>query len=552
MAPSVSKTIDDGVMMSLDNTVWGSTVLPFDMPVSFPKEQWMLQQQIYQSQLSWYLGYDLAEYKDSDTSGKKLYRYPLHINSLRTLVRKHASVLFGEAPDGPYPLVKPLISPVDPFDVGQPANEEEIKLARKAEAILNNIWIDSGGRMIQMENGKFCQYLGGSVFHARYMPSMINQMRLPIRIMNIRPDQFLPVWANGNDPFDLLKAYVVRRIDAQTALMQYGIKVKSPMMGGLYMEEWGRETYSITIDDQPISEEIEGAGKISYKDVEHGFGRVPFFYIPHLKEGGNYGPSHVEDVVGLLKELNARLADTGDIVFNQATRERFGKNLRSGVKFVEASGLSYYDLGSATMDGKLDPEIKTETPPLMSDSLIHYIASLYEQFRREGFMTGVMDGEDEGSQRSALTLAFRMWPITAHTRDERTSWNEGLSRLNRFILEMLINKQKENSVIRQRLGAPLPDDLLLRVQVSQDWAPQIPRDLEQAVNTEVILHQEGLRSTLTSIEKLGDVRNPQEEIDRIKEEKEFEAEMAMKAKPAQQEGAPTKKEEPVATTGLNE
>jgi hypothetical protein len=103
----------------------------------------------------------------------------------------------------------------------------------------------------------------------------------------------------------------------------------------------------------------------------------------------------------------------------------------------------------------------------------------------------------------------------------------------------------------------IPLDFRKRLQMTQDWAPQIPRDREQLVNELVLRSQAGHCSLDFALEQYGDVRNIEEEKARIyadlKKRAEIAASAAALVKPATTagSGADTQIQKPVADSGLS-
>lgn len=81
-------------------------------------------------------------------------------------------------------------------------------------------------------------------------------------------------------------------------------------------------------------------------------------------------------------------------------------------------------------------------------------------------------GEDEGSQRSSLTLITRMFPIKSHIATERWLWTNGMHQLGRMALQMARIKQ-----IGDLKGLDVR-----AIAVTSKWAPMLPRDRAELVN----------------------------------------------------------------------
>lgn len=529
------------------------------VPTSFPMALWAMQTARYFEYWSWFNGQTLNEKQEIGTDGKTRMKYPLGINPVRNFARKHAAILLGEeAFDTPYPLVKTVVTPkpsvtdveVDDQDQAKTTvNSDDKKWAQISQNIVNNVWAQSNGRALQMENAVLSQFLGGCIFQLSWEPWRKDEYEIPIFIKNIPPDFFLPVWRT-DDYFDLLEAFVVYRIPSHVARELYGYEGQAHTYV-TYCEHWTRTKYSIYLDGQPISSGRTGA-EFLYKDVPNPFGIVPFVYIPHAREGNFYGSSIVEDIRGLVRELNARAADLGDSIKDTVHRKRYTRDLSVDPKPKQLDrGVFAINLGNTNITTKAQPDVWTEDPPVLSDGLASFPGYLWSQLLREGQMGDIAFGEDEGSQRSALTLAFRMWPSTAHARTERTFWTDGLNAIAKMILKMCVVKSRE-------LKLALPPDLLRRVQLSQDWLPQIPRDREQQVNEVVLRFQAGLLSPQKALEMLGDVRDIEAEIELIKDWQTFQASLQVQQEPGQngESGASggtaeTQITSPIATSGLS-
>lgn len=519
------------------------------LPSSFPMYLWNAQAQRYHEYWSWFTGDKLNEIRARTAQGDPILKFPLGVNPVRNFARKHASVLLGEETfETPRPLVRSRISALPPLDGSAPEDLDK-RLARIAGNIVNEVWIQSGGRGLQTENATLSQFLGGCVFQVSWQPQRTD-LRIPILIKSVMPDFFLPIWKN-DDPWNLLEAYVVYRLPGIVAKEQFGVNTDANKV--LYVEHWTRRAYSIYIDGQPITMQV-GKSRLALDNVPHPFGFVPFVYIPHLREGHFYGSSHVDDLAGLVKEFNARYADIGDSIRNSVHRKRYMRNVNGETKTRHiGEGVYATDLGKDTPTSKNPPDVFTEDPPTLANGLTEFPDKLWSQLMREGHVSDIAFGEDEGSQRSALTLAFRMWPTTSHSQMERSYWTDGLNLVARMVIRMVLTKIK-----RIPLAKDLAADTLARVSISQEWLPQIPRDREQQINEIILRFQAGLLSPQRAIEMLGDVDYVDEELELIKQWLQFQA--SIDAGPGGEdspgteggEGAKTNMQPVVANTGLED
>jgi hypothetical protein len=478
--------------------------------------------------------------------------FPLQMNPLHTAALLHRNALFGEVPDNGEPMVRTIAMPRRKPGQ-QEGPEEAAKLsAEKVSMILSMIWEQSNGRSVMLDAGYVSQALGGAVFQVTYEPRNLDLAQgLPVVFRQIEPEFFLPVYSMNNR-WDLLEARIGRRIDAYEAKEIYGVAIQGE--SGFYMEKWTRQRVDVTIDGQPVGLRFVIDGKVIEIPLsnEHGLGFVPFVYIPHDVVGQFYGVPLMHQLPNMLKELNGRAADVGDamrnaieriyVVTNADTADLRVKNLGNGIKVI-ATGRE--------MAGTQGKKIEHVPPPDLPQGTMEFLKFLERQTWHAMFTPSVAYGEDEGSQRSALTLAFRMWPLTSHIRAERSLWNDGLRALSRMALRMLMVKQTAPGFDVSE-GTPwrvMPEDLAHSLIF--DWAPMIPRDRESDQNLIILRHQEGLLSTETAIVMNGDVQDPKGEVEKINQEKKDEAELeakyAVKNQPGQPEGAISDKQPPVAT-----
>lgn len=521
--------------------------------LGLPITLWEEQTARYMDYWAWFTGARLDEAKGETKNGQKVSKFPLRINSVRNFARKHAALLFGEHPNSPQPFVQTKIKPAFALysdDEDDPPDEMKDR-GRFLEALVNQVWLQSDGRTIQQENGLLSQFLGGCAFQIKYQPWR-KDLLIPIRIESIIPDYILPIW-QSDDYYRLSECWIVYRISAQNIKAQHGITpVNTDRQWVTYVEHWTREKYSIYIDGEPlrasyrIPGEKESINRV-YKDLPNPFGFVPIVYIPRLREGSFYGPSIVPDIAGLVLELNGRMSDVGTIIMQTAHRKWIGRNITGNIKPKDfANGEEYNDLGMQNPAVNNPPELWPEDPPTLSNYITEFNKILWDQLLREANLTPIAFGEDEGSQRSALTLAIRFWPTTVIARMQRTFWEAGLNQLARYILDMIavwMEQDRTANVGGKRIKRYEYREYTLR----QDWLPIVPRDREQLVN-EVVLLGGGKQqmSTYRGLETLGDVEDIQEELDRIREEQEFDAKLQLEQKEAEMSI-----EKPVAESGAN-
>ena len=462
-----------------------------DIP-DFPHSEYADRQRIYGENESWYNGDALDETRMR--SGKEVDLYPVKINPLRAGVQKHTFSLFGEVEEDDQPLVSPKLVFVD---------DKQKKLAEEGEEILKQIWWESNGRAIQWQNGGLSQVYGGCVFQLAYDP-WDKLLSVPLRIETPHPKYFVGR-PSSSDMFRLKEAWIVKPISQEEAYENgYSGAFKSDKDVPWLIEHWTNLVYEAWINNQPVRR-FNGTEWFGVSGINP-FGFVPVVYIPHIRIDGFYGENMFDHVIGIVKELNLRVADFGDAVNTDAHAYMGMRNVQGSPDVIElAPGVNAINLGNSMSLAGNDsvPDLWDLRKERASEAMATLVDSLYDQYRRDAFIPKVADGEDEGSQRSGLTLAMRMLSLLWHTQSERVFWTTGLNLLNRMALRMLAEKESAKTGITI-------EHAILRIR--QDWSPVLPRDREMLVNEVVARMGANLGSPRTLLEILGDVPDPDQEI----------------------------------------
>lgn len=491
------------------------------VPAGFPIYLWQDQSSRYLKYWSWHTGEALEDIIGRTKDGRDVFRYPLKINPVRDFARKHAALLFGEVPDTPTPLVQTLIAPEPLFGTpSQKSKDTGVFLSN----FVNKVWTQSNGRSIQYENGSISQFLGGSVFQIKYQPWR-KDLLIPFTVKNIYPNYFLPLW-QSDDYSDLLECWVVYLVDPVMAKIQWGIEVQG-QRPVVYSEHWTKDHYTISVNSQPLEATYPNGQKINYKHQPNPFGLVPFVYIPRLREGSYYGSSLIPDIEGLAYELNARAADEGDAMRKTVHQKYTGTNITGEIKYrkLDENGNQFIDLGNTSPMNDETPEIKPLEPPKWDKSYSDHKEWLRGEMLRNANLGPIAYGEDEGSQRSALTLAFRMWPSTIIAKAQRTFWTDGMIQCAKYILRMA---QIKGIRVDNR---EIPADFEKTMSIVPQWLPMIPRDRE-ALNLEVANRlQSGSMSPEHALEVFADTPDKEAELKLIKDWLMFLAKVEASKKP---------------------
>ena len=474
----------------------------------FPYTEYQSRNAIYIENERWANGEILRE--TVNVNNKEVQRFPVEINPVPGVILKHAYALFGESNQDDRPLVYPRVLTKD---------KAKRDIAHEAEEMLYRVWWESNGRSIQFENGIMSQTYGGCVFQITY--DTLDPLRtVPLRIDNPHPKYFVGRPA-ANDMWRLQEAWIVKPVTVGEAA-QNGIDSSFITDDVAWqVEHYTTTTYETTINGQPIRRYVDG--EWMSLDGINPWGFVPIVYIPHIRMGSSfYGVNAFDGARGLVKELNRRVADFGDAISVDSHAYVGMRNVQGSPKVQQiAPNLFAVNVGGATnITGDADkPDLFEIKRPSASAPMQTLIDELNNEIRRAVNVPKVADGEDEGSQRSGLTLAMRMWPLVSHTNTERVFWTSGLDLLNRMILKMLSIKGEQNITI---------DHTVLRIK--ENWFPVLPRDREMTVNEAVSRMGSNLGSIDHLLGMLGDVDDIEEEkkliIEYLKQIAEIEAKAA--------------------------
>ena len=471
-----------------------------DIP-GFPFEVYTNQLSVYEEQENWFSGAALSD--QIATVGAATDLYPLRINPTISTVLKHAYMLFGETVNDGRPLVFPTMIPEDD-------SEEATKRAEAAEEAIYQLWWENNGRSLMFENGILSQIYGGCVFKASFVPWEWDKYggwrKIPIRIERVNPKSFVGRPMPG-DMFRLKEAWIVSDIPLEEAKKWgYTGVDDSPT----FVEYWSDTKHKMWINNQDVALPLaipDGGEQLAGTLIgdSNPFGFVPVVYIPHIRTGGFHGVNAFDHLKGIIKEINLRFGDYGDAVNEDSHVPLAMKNVvGSPVMKRVGEGIKVLDLGTSNnvTGNESDPDIFELHKGRASAAMGSLLGELISQYRRDSSVPAVAEGEDEGSQRSALTLATRFWPLTSHVGIERIFFGTGMDVFENYLLRMMAVKDiagitKQHSQLRMK----------------QSWAPMLPRDRE----AEVQEWQSRAQNNLGSVEHLLELTR---DVDDISDERE--------------------------------
>ncbi|MEM4217470.1 MAG: phage portal protein [Candidatus Methanomethylicaceae archaeon] len=380
--------------------------------------------------------------------------YPLRINVTRMMCLIHAQALLGQFVD------RVIDWEVVPRNDTALAKEE----ADFVLSVIDQVWSESLRDQLFAELALTMMRYGGCVIKVAADPQRISGVRVEL----VSPVHFFPRW-HPTDTSTLIECWVQYYITAKDAASLYGVQF--PSMGDndlvLYTERWDSASYEVFV----------GGKRIPDFSGQNPYGFVPFVYIPRLRSTGEfYGQSVIEDIMGLQDELNLRLADVGDRINYTAHPVRWVRNYRGKKDVLYIAPDHFIDLGTSIGD-QHDPEIGSLDAQPEPASTLNYIRFIWDLSRHSVMIPAVALGEDEGSQRSGLTLVLRMWPLVQSAKWTRVFLLSGLKQVNWMILGV----RRVRDPIDGRF--PSVQDVHLRVRdIIGRMAPILPRDRIDLIN----------------------------------------------------------------------
>jgi len=155
-------------------------------------------------------------------------------------------------------------------------------------------------------------------------------------------------------------------------------------------------------------------------------------------------------------------------------------------------------------------------------STFHFVNFLLDMTRQSSFTSPVAFGEDEGSQRSGVTLTLRLWPLLQQVKTTRIYWRTMLVMLNNMVLRMASQRDIEGAY----------DKALAQHAVLPNFSDLVPQDRQLLIDEIIRRAEQDFISPEEAIARFGvKAGTEQEELERIKRWMEFKAEQQAAAQP---------------------
>jgi hypothetical protein len=285
--------------------------------------------------------------------------------------------------------------------------------------------------------------------------------------------------------------------DSIQALRRYNVRLGSGESLHTVRERWTMDFYDVTVDEEQAywdpANRWPMSGPNPYKDPLSQQGIIPIEYFPRDRGGSFYGIPLGKNLTDLQNSFNERAADINDAVLD-ATHQHLFLTGRpqglSGLENLQRGRLNNLGMGHP---GGERPDVFAVKGGDIPTGTLEWMDELKGLGREAAMTPPVSYGQDEGSQRSALTLAFRMWPLSSAVRATRGFWTDSFNSLNRKVLIVANNKGGYNLREGQVEYETLPM-----------WSPMLPRDREGEINAVSVLMSAGTLSIRTAIGQIHD------------------------------------------------
>jgi hypothetical protein len=461
-------------------SVSGDGVSDFD-PQASPRAnaEWASMLATYSEAQSYFYG-DIFNKRVDPRSSDSPLMYPLKLNLVRMMCLTQASALWGQWED------ELLTFQCNPENESKSAKDR----AEQARTLISETYEASGGQILLYEGGLSQQVYGGTFFRAAIDPTMPHGVRI---------DKLMPynVFVRWNPiTLTILEAFIAIPVDKAEAALAYNFKVDSLPDEVIYLEHWTAGHYETSIGGHVLSE-YSGANP---------WGFVPIVYIPRVRAEGFYGLTLFEDIKGVQDELNSRLADVGDNINNSSHPIRWIKNYRGDTNKLVMGADALWNLGQGVPGGN-DPEVGVLDAQPEPASTFNFINFLLDMTRQSAFTSPIAFGQDEGSQRSGVTLTLRLWPLLQQVKTTRIYWRTQLASLHRMILAMATHRDVDS-----RYSGKLTD-----YHVGAAFADLVPQDRQILIDEIAKRAERDLISPEEAVARFGvKAGTEQDEINRIK------------------------------------
>jgi len=379
-------------------------------------------------------------------------KYPLRLNMCRQWSHMMASYIWGEYKES----VVTWKVERKRQESGNIAELEE-KRASSMEEVLRLAWEEQGNDA-RADTASIDLMIYGGMVPKVYWDIVDKKIRTDW----LPPTYFAPRW-HPMDVTRLQETYVIFDISREDARDIFSIDITGMPPDVRLVERWTDKKFEITVEGQDVR-----------KSSDNPMGFIPHVYIPRLRGADNYGYfglSVMADTMSIQDEVNLRAADIGDGIAYSSHPIRWVVNY-TGSDNLEVGADALWNLG-ISMGGR-EPKAGTLDVKTNYDQAMQYVKEVERFGRGSASLPAIAFGEDEGSQRSSLTLLVRYLPLTQEVNRERLHLKGGLKDWARKTLKLAARFGQ--------YGASYEEEDVDERIINPTLAPILPESVEDIVS----------------------------------------------------------------------
>lgn len=498
-----------------------------------PELQWYMDR--YREWRDLYDGQALEETvsisKDPDNS-EKSYRWPVRFNLVSAYCQLHAGMLWGRGRTGheSNDLFHIRVNHEIPYG----ATKSPTKLAKDIEDLLNHFWASQVH--VLRSNSVIQQWAGGCVVKASWNPTSRHSV-FGVTLETIQPEHFFPIW----NPLSFEELYAVKikfTVSKAVAIARYNVTERELADFGnqdqIPVEEyWDAGNFHIVLgkkdseDKGVVAKRADGqplAGPNPWIHPVTKVGIIPIHYIPRVRAGSFMGESLAYRLGGLQAELNKTLADYGDAL-NRGAHPSFGISDYAGPGAKDSNIAiprhGALNLGKTRVGGTA-PKVHNFPSPSVPPQTGEFVERLLSLSEAVAGLTPAARGVSMGRE-SGLALALQMLPTINLVDWERAHLSHAIAGgggINDTVLTILFHKQELDDM--PSLG---DSSTIFLMPQAVDFRPVVPRDKLEIIDEVTRLATAEVVSPLNLLKRLGDIEDPDEELEDLKAYIQFKAQM---------------------------
>ena len=410
----------------------------------------------YRELLDFYQG---VQWPERERRGEKR----LTFNYARVVVDKMASYLMSG--------VKFVVDPGEDTAAGR-------EKARRAEAVLQQVYDANGLEQLDFETEIDCSVLGDATFKVTW-DTETGAVRVTA------PDvQGIYLWQGGDDAAKVRQVASRYYLDVDVAAAMYGVKPKGKTT--TVVEMWTADEFELWVDDTRIEQQANP------------YGFIPFVIFPNVREPKKtWGASDLTQLMEPLREFNRAMSQLSRILELSGNPVAVLENVEESEDIAVKPG-AVWNIPESAKAYLLDL-LQGGGVQLHLD----YINLLYRTMHDVSESPRAAFGGNE-TNLSGVALEMELQPLLQKVNRKRAIRTVAYNQRNRMILNLMEKYHGDDF-----------GDYNLKVV----WSPVLPRDMTQMVANEQVLVQGGIHSRHTAMYEVG-VKDPETEFARWLEERD--------------------------------